>query len=31
VALGAASDPKAQVLHQNFNYGILSMAAYSWN
>jgi 4,5-DOPA dioxygenase extradiol len=31
VALGAAADPKAQVLHQNFNYGILSMAAYSWN
>lgn len=30
VALGAATDARAQVLHQDYNFGILSMAAYQW-
>lgn len=31
VALGAADNPVGHVLHQEFNYGILSMAAFAWN
>lgn len=30
VAMGAASNPAARVLHQNFNFAVLSMAAYAW-
>ncbi len=31
VALGAADSAIGRVLHEDFNYGILSMAAYAWN
>lgn len=31
VALGAANSPAGRALHENFNYGILSMAAYQWD
>ena len=31
VALGAANSATGQALHEDFNYGILSMAAYAWN
>lgn len=31
IALGAATDVRAQVLYQGYNFGILSMAAYLWN
>jgi len=31
VALGAADSATGRALHEDFNYGILSMAAYAWN
>lgn len=31
VALGAAESAVGRALHEGFNYGILSMAAYAWN
>jgi 4,5-DOPA dioxygenase extradiol len=31
VALGAADNPAGEILHHEFNYGILSMAVYAWS
>jgi 4,5-DOPA dioxygenase extradiol len=31
VALGAADNPAGELLHHEFNYGILSMAAFAWS